>query len=120
MEREYYNLPSEWLKRPLGYRLEAIRLEDCTGPCGQSQSTYCMRESKSATLKEAVAELARLRARVAELEEVVARVHRIATRQLAEPPGKADTAKLAAIATVIERRAAVVAGRAKGASEGGE
>jgi hypothetical protein len=49
-----YNNPAEWLKKPLVDRLEELRKINCTGPCGQSHSSFCKRDCENATLIEAI------------------------------------------------------------------
>ena len=57
-----YNNPQEWLKKPLMVRLEELRIENCTGPCGQSMFTMNKRTSESQTLIEAMTLISTLKA----------------------------------------------------------
>jgi hypothetical protein len=56
-----YNNPQEWLKKPLLVRLEELRKENCTGPCGQSNSTMSKRTCESQTLIETMALIATIK-----------------------------------------------------------
>lgn len=56
-----YNNPQEWLKKPLMVRLEELRKENCTGPCGQSMFTMNKRHSENQTLIEAISLIATLK-----------------------------------------------------------
>lgn len=51
---QIYNNPIEWLKQPLIKRLEELRKINCTGPCGQSHSTFCKRICEDTTIKETI------------------------------------------------------------------
>jgi len=48
------NNPTLWRSMPLSQRLEILRKDFCTGPCGQSSSTLARREALDSTLKDAI------------------------------------------------------------------
>lgn len=54
MSKLIYENPQEWLKKPLLERLEEIRKLNCTGPCGQSNSTMSKRTCEDQTLLEVI------------------------------------------------------------------
>ena len=55
--------------RELLDRIQAIRTHYCTGPCGQSSSVLTARSNVDATLREAYAEIQRLREALSDIEQ---------------------------------------------------
>jgi len=50
-KNKLYAEQSEWDAMPLIDRLEAIRIDICTGPCGQSSAVHQRRQRINDTLK---------------------------------------------------------------------